>query len=97
MGRVRFRTALFWLAIVLLVVFLGFWKTVGLLLGGFALLLALFFVALLVGFWLLRRRMNRKMAEFRQAFEKAQADAQARHEHAARKRDAIDVDAEVKD
>lgn len=83
-------------ALVLLVVFVGFWKTVGYLLAGLVLFLLLLFGALFVGALLLRRRMRRKMAQLKQAFQQAEADARARHEHTARKRDAIDADFEPK-
>ena len=93
MGR---RALLFWLAVLLAFAVFGlaFLKFVAVAAG---LLLLLLFGALFVGALLLRRRMNRRMAEFREAFERARADAEAQRQAHAMRRDAIDVDAEVKD
>ena len=93
----RASTLLVLTALVLLVVFVGFWKTVGYLLAGVMLFLLLFFAALLAGALLLRRRMRRKMAEFRQAFEKAQADALAQQRAQQMRSDAIDADFKPKE
>lgn len=84
-------TLLFWLAaIVLFAVFgLAFLKFVAIAIGLFLLFV---FGSIVVGTWLLRRRMNRKMAEFQQSFRQAQEQAQAQQRSAAMRRDAIDVE-----
>lgn len=59
-------------------------------------LIVLLFVALAVGAWLLKRRMQRKMADLHQAFQDAQTQAQAQHQAEQRRTGAIDVDGQVK-
>jgi UPF0716 family protein affecting phage T7 exclusion len=92
----RRSSLLFWLAAILLFAIFGlaFLKFVAIAIGLFILLL---FGSLFVGAWLLRRRMNRKMAELQAAFQQAQREAEERAAHAQRKREAIDVDPVVRD
>ncbi|MHB1262786.1 MAG: hypothetical protein ACYC2H_13850 [Thermoplasmatota archaeon] len=87
----RRSTLLFWLAVILLFAIFGlaFLRFVAIAIGLF---LLLFFGSLLIGAWLLRRRMDRKMAQLHAAFQQAQRDAEQRAAHTQRKRDAIDVD-----
>lgn len=95
--RIRFS----WLVAVLIIVGIV-WGLKGLGYAAAALLLlpivfvALLFIALAIGAWLLKRRMQRKMAEFQQQFQQAQAQAEADHQAASRRSDAIDVDGQVK-
>lgn len=87
----RTQTALFWLGVIVLFALFGaaFLKFVAIAIG---LALLLLFATLLLGAWMLKRRMNRKLQEMQRAFQAAQADAQARHAAAQQRRDAIDVE-----
>ena len=85
-------TILFLLTLILLVAFFGLLKAFTIVVAAVATLIVLLFVALFVGAWLLKRRMNRKLAELQRAFVQAQEEHAARRRHEQVRRDAIDVE-----
>lgn len=90
----RLGTALVLAGLVLAVVFLGFLKTIGILLAAFATLVLLLFAAMLVGAWLLKRRMRRKLAELQGVVQEAARQQAERRRMDEVRRDAIDTEFE---
>jgi hypothetical protein len=84
-------TILFWLGAIVLFALFGF-AFLKFIVAAIVLLLVFLFGSILVAFWLLRRRMNRKMAEFRRAFDHAQAEAERSRTQSRMRREAIDVE-----
>lgn len=85
-------TILFLLGLILLIAFFGLLKTIGILIAVVVTLVILFFAALFVGAWLLKRRMRRKLAQLQQAFIQGQKEALARRRNDKMRGDAIDVE-----
>jgi uncharacterized protein (DUF58 family) len=85
-------TILFLLVLILAVAFFGLLNVFQAVLVTIVTLLVLFFGAIFLGAWLLKRRMNRKLAELQQAFVQGQRDAEARRRHEQMRSDAIDVE-----
>ena|SRR5688572_3279140 len=90
----RQRTIVVLLALILLFAFFGlaFLKYV---FAAVLTLIILFFVALFVGAWLLKRRMRRKLAELQQAFIQGQKEAVARRKADETRSNAIDAEFEA--
>lgn len=85
-------TILFLLALILLVAFFGLLKVFTIVIVLIVTLIVLFFGALLLGAWLLKRRMHRKLAELQQVFVQGQREAEARRKHEKMRSNAIDVE-----
>lgn len=90
----RQRTIVVLLALVVLFALFG-WKVLGIfgwILVTLLTVLVLLFAALFLGAWLLKRRMQRKLANLQGAFVQAIKDAQHGQHQVDARRDAIDVE-----
>lgn len=85
-------TILALLALILAVAFFGLLKVFQVVIVLIVTLLVLFFGAIFLGAWLLKRRMNRKLAELQQAIQRGQQEAAERRKADQMRSEAIDVE-----